>query len=598
MRGAAAERLIAAAQAARQAAHGEKERIYAAACADLGISRATLGRKLKEMTVTTPRKKRSDAGKTALTREEAITISGAIMKSARKNDKRPLFAIGEAVDALRADGKIMAASVDEETGEVRYLSCSAISRAMYQYGVHPEQLLAPAPATQLASLHPNHVWQLDASLCVLYYLKPSADGGNGLNVMPEKEFNKNKPRNLARIASNRVWSYEITDHTSGWIYVEYVMGAESGENLCNTLINAMQERGGADVMHGVPKILFTDPGAANLSAMAKNLCLALGIRQIAHAPGKARATGQVENARNLIQNSFESGLRFRPVRDIDALNEHAAKWRAWYNRDRIHSRHGKTRTDCWLTITEDQLVKAPPVEVCRQMAVFAPKSRQVSIYQTISFEGKEYDVSSVPGVMVHEKLLVTLNPWCKDSVQIVMTGEDGRDTYHVCPVVERSENGYRIDAPVIGESYFRPADTPAQKALQEIETLVSGTESQKEQTASQRKKQIPFDGQFNPFKRAEESYQTAPTYLPRRGTEHTLSAPKVEYPPLTHVEAAKQIKTRIESAGQEWTADKFAWLQQRYPESVPQDQLDNIVAELTSARASHRVPLRVAGGAK
>lgn len=586
MRGAAAERLIAAAQSARMAGHGEKERIYAAACAELGVSRATLLRKIKHMTVTTPRKKRSDAGKTALTRDEARMISAVMMKSARNNNQR-LYAIGQAVDDLRADGKIRAASVDQETGEVRYLSHSAISRALYMYGLHPEQLLAPAPVTELASLHPNHVWQLDASLCVLYYLKPQADGGNGLNIMREEEFNKNKPKNLARVAADRVWSYEITDHASGWIYVEYVMGAESGENLCNTLINAMQERGGTDVMHGVPKILFTDPGAANLSSMARNLCRSLGIRMIAHAPGKARATGQVENARKLIQSNFESGLRFRPVSDLEALNAHAEKWRAWYNRDRIHSRHGKTRTDCWLTITAEHLIKAPPADVCRELAVAAAESRKVSPRLTVSFKGQEYDVSSVPDIMVWGKILVAKNPWRQDAIQAVLTGEDGHETYHVCPVVERGDLGYRVDAAVIGESYSRHADTPAQKALQEIEVLATGTAVPEEQAAFRRKNQVPFGGQFNPFRRAEEAHDAAPTYLPRRGTSHNLAAPTVAFPPLSVVEAAKQIRAKL---GDQWTPDKFQLLQSRWPNGVPADEIDAIAARMAMT------PVRAAGG--
>ena len=129
----------------------------------------------------------------------------------------------------------------------------------------------------MRSEHPNHVWQIDASLCVLYYLKPSAKA-QGLHIMDQGEFYKNKPKNLARVMADRVWSYEITDHTSGWIYVEYVMGAESGENLCSVLINALQERGGPDMLHGVPRILYMDPGSANTSAMTMNLCKSLGMR--------------------------------------------------------------------------------------------------------------------------------------------------------------------------------------------------------------------------------------------------------------------------------------------------------------------------------
>ncbi|MFO6204436.1 integrase, partial [Pseudomonas aeruginosa] len=108
----------------------------------------------------------------------------------------------DAVEALRASKMIRADVIDEDTGEIRPLSISAISRALYSFGVHPQQLLQPAPVSELRSRHPNHVWQIDASLCVLYYLKPGADEhGNGLRVMEHDQFYKNKPKNVARIAS-------------------------------------------------------------------------------------------------------------------------------------------------------------------------------------------------------------------------------------------------------------------------------------------------------------------------------------------------------------------------------------------------------------
>ncbi|OQD07296.1 integrase, partial [Burkholderia cenocepacia] len=306
------ERIVAVAQAARAAGHGKKGAIYNAACRELGLSFTTLMRKLKEATVTTQRKRRVDAGQSSLTRDEAMLISATLIESTRKNGKR-LYTVGDAVEILRSNGMIRAEFLDESTGELRPLSDSAIQRALRMYGVHPDQLLAPAPVTELASLHPNHVWQIDASLCVLYYLKPVADArANGLRVMDHAEFYKNKPKNLARIAADRVWSYEISDHASDWIYTEYVMGAESGENLCSTLINAMQERAGADLLHGVPRILMLDAGSANTASMTRNLCRSLGIELIVHKVGNARATGQVENARNLIERKFEPGLKFTP----------------------------------------------------------------------------------------------------------------------------------------------------------------------------------------------------------------------------------------------------------------------------------------------
>lgn len=591
------EKLVAVALAARKAGHGGKGAIYDAACRDLRMSRATLMKKLKEVAVMAQRKRRSDAGQSALTRDEAMLISAVLMESTRKNGKR-LYSVVDAIETLRANNMIRAEYLDISTGELRSLSESTIHRALRVYGLHPDQLLAPAPVTELASEHPNQVWQIDASLCVLYYLKPSADTrANGLRVMDADEFYKNKPKNVASIAADRVWSYEITDHASGWIYVEYVMGAESGENLCTVLINALQERGGHDLLHGVPKRLFMDPGSAGMAGMTRNLCRSLGIDILAHKAGNARATGQVENARNIIERKFEPGLKFQPVSNLDELNALAKKWRSHFNATATHRRHGMTRSQAWMAIRADQLIKAPSIEVCRELAVATPESRKVSPKLRVSFLGREYDVSTVPGVMVGEKVMVTRNPWRDDAAQVVLVGEDGHEVFHVVSEVQKTEFGFSTDSATIGESYKRHADTPAQTALKDIEQLVTGTDSLAAAEAARKAKALPFGGQLDPYKHIDDA--TLPTYLPRRGTAHDLVAPKLELPPLSHVEAAKQIKPRVESAGGEWTADRFRWLQQRYPAGVPQDQLDTIVAELSGPRAGHQKPLqllRAAGG--
>jgi transposase InsO family protein len=591
------EQLVAVAQAARKAGYGGKGAIYDAACRDLGISNATLQRKLKEVAVMTRRKRRSDAGHSALTREEAMVISAALMESTRKQGKR-LYSVADAIETLRANGMIRAEYMDTSTGELRPLSESTVHRALRLYGLHPDQLLAPAPVTELASEHPNHVWQIDASLCVLYYLKPSADARtNGLRVMDHAEFYKNKPKNVARIAADRVWSYEITDHTSDWIYVEYVMGAESGENLCSVLINAMQERGGADLLHGVPRILMLDAGSANTAAMTRNLCRSLGIELEVHKVGNARATGQVENSRNIIERKFEPGLKFQPVASLDELNALAKKWRMHFNATAVHRRHKRTRSQVWMAIRADQLIKAPSIEVCRELAVATPESRKVTPKLRVSFQGREYDVSTVPGVMVGEKVMVTRNPWRDDAAQVVLVGEDGHEVFHVVSEVQKNEFGFSTDAACIGENYKRHADTPAQTALKQIEQLVTGTDSQAAAEAARKAKALPFGGRLDPYKHIDDA--TLPTYMPRRGTAHDLVAPQVELPRLSHVEAAKQLKPRVVAAGGEWKQEHFKWLVQRYSDGVPQEQLDAIVAELSRPRTGEHKPLqglRAAGG--
>jgi hypothetical protein len=572
------------------APHSQKTALCRAAAEELGLSLATVYRKLKEITVSRSRKRRSDACTSKLTKHEALTISAAIIESARRNDKQ-LYSLEDVVEALRSSGLIEAGRIDATTGEFFPMSTSAIRRAMINYRLHPDLLLAPAPVTELVSQHPNHVWQIDASLCVLYYLKPSGDlQSNGLQVMDRAEFYKNKPKNLARIASDRVWSYEITDHYTGWIYVEYVMRAESSENVTSVLINAMQERGGADMLHGVPRILMMDPGSANTSAMTKNLCRSLCIRMIVHAPGAARVTGQVENARNLIERKFEAGLRFHPVADIDELNALAKKWRSHFNAAKVHSRHKKTRTELWMTIRQDQLVKAPAVEVCRALAVADPVSRKVSPKLRISYEGREYSVAVVPNVMVDEKVMVTRNPWRDDAVQVHVTDDKGLEVFYVAPVIETDLAGFEIDGAVIGEAFRRHAETPAQISRKAAARLAMGADTEDEVKTARKEKRIPFNGELKPYQHIADAQ--LPDFMPRRGTQHDLVAPTIETPPLNVIQIAKRLKPEFA----DWSSHHLTWLNQHYPAGAKEEQLQ-AVADALRAFLSPRPALTVVGGA-
>ncbi|RNM02623.1 DDE-type integrase/transposase/recombinase [Dickeya undicola] len=578
------QRLVSIAAAADAAGHGEKESIYRAACEELQMSRATLLKKLKAVRVGKPRKQRSDTGKTALTRDEMLTISGAWLASPRPGNGKKGYSLEDIVEGLRTNGLIVAGRVDTESGEFFPLSVDAISRALRQHRMHPEQLRAPAPALELASLHPNHVWQLDASICVLYYLKNPAKkvkGDTGLRVMSAAEFNKNKPRNLDRIVNDRVWSFEITDHTTGWIYVEYRFGGESAVNFLEVMINAMQERGSADVLHGVPRILFTDPGSALVSASLLNMCRSMGIRTIQHKAHNARATGSVEKARDIIERKFEGGLRFLRVEDIDELNRLARLWRMKFNRTAEHSRHGMTRTDAWLRITEEQLIKAPAPEICRELAISAPEERTVTVKLRVPFRGREYDVSGIPDIYVGDKILVARNPWSDDQARVVTVNDDddGFESFHVIHAVQKDELWqYSTSAPVIGQEYRQLPQTVTQNNRDKVEQHTYGTASKEETDTAKKDKALPFGGRFNPYLDIERDDH--PTYLPRRGQASEVRGPRIEQRPLTHVEAAKILRERFTERGQKWTAEHFRLMASRWPDGVPEDQLDEIATSL------------------
>ena len=583
------KRLVQVHQAALAAPRGGKQAVYTAACTELGMSAATLHRQLGKITVKPERKKRSDAGAVSLTREEAIAISAVLMVSQRKTSKR-LMSIGHAAAVLRANGEIRAERVDPVTGEIAPLSDTAIARALRHYNLHPDQLNRPTPAVELKSLHPNHVWQVDASLCVLYYLNARTQAESGLQVMERDKFYKNKPANLKRIEADRVWSYELTCHFSSAIYVQYVMGAESGSNLAECFIAATQKREG-DPFHGVPFILMMDMGSANTSGLFTNLARRLQVKTIAHAPGNARATGQVEKSRDLIERSFESGLRLRPVADLAELNAQAQRWARWFNATKVHSRHGKTRYDQWMTITADQLRVAPSVEVCQALLTETPELRKVNDTLTVKFKGREFDVRGVPNVMVGEKLNITVNPWVQDAAMVVDTDADGNEVLHSIPLLSRDDAGFREDANVIGEDWARPADTQLEANRKEVERFAMDASTDAEAEAKRRAKATPFGGRIDPGKVIEQAPER--TFMPRRGTDlapatttsHSLTAPRV----LNGFEAAAELRRMGLDMTREITANLRAW----YPEGVPETEMVDLYARLT-VRTSLRV---VTGGA-
>ncbi len=111
------ERLKAVENQAEAMERGARSAYLKQQAQELGISLATLYRKLEAVSVKPTRKRRSDAGKTELKQEEAKLISAVLVEAMRRNGKR-LMSVRQAVEMLRANGKIEAARIDGETGEV------------------------------------------------------------------------------------------------------------------------------------------------------------------------------------------------------------------------------------------------------------------------------------------------------------------------------------------------------------------------------------------------------------------------------------------------------------------------------------------------
>lgn len=581
------------------AQHGEKRGIVEGLARTLGVSVATAHRRLSHITSSVkPRKRRSDAGNLALSRPEAIKIA-ALVEETRRLTRTGALTIEEAVEILRANGQIEAARVNTSTGEYQALSVSSVCRALRHYGLHRDQLAASAPAARLSSPHPNHLWQIDASVSRQFYL---AD--DGTRVMPQAEFYRGKPGNFQRIADRRLWRYVTTDHASGCLEVFYVLGAESSANLLSSLMHAMTLRPDG-TMHGIPQRLMMDPGSAVTAGTTRNFLTACDIELIVNEVGNARAKGQVENAHYLVETHFEAALKLRaPVTSLEEINTLAQQWSRAFNATRIHTRTGMTRRDGWLRIRPEQLVVAPSLDILRQLAMTAPKACTVRDCM-IRFKGAVYDVRNIPGLVNGQRVMVVVNALAAgDSVRVLMPGQDDNQPVHyIAPRIGTNEWGFLDTAAQVGTEFKAPPQSPAEAARAELDRVAMEVRTDAEVAAARKAKKLAFGGTVDPMKHLREA-QIAPA-LPRAGTAAQVAAPivaeqriepepvRAALAPLGHVDAAMRLKPLVERAGHTWTADMYARTVQRWPNGLPIDDVESWAVELA---VQPRGGLRVVGG--
>ncbi|GBL46241.1 phage transposase [Sulfuriferula multivorans] len=545
----------------------------------LGVSRPTCYRWLKDF-VLNGRKRRADAGSLALPEGEAQVISTYLAEGYRKNAKK-LVSVDRALSDLRVNGLIRADAVDEQTGEVRALCASTVHRALRSYGLHPEQIRRATPHVSLMTEHPNELWQVDASVCVVFYLP---QGGAMIEEIDQAVHYKNKPENIKGIEQCRVIRYVGTDHCSGTVRWRYYPHSETGEHTVRFVAWMMgRERPASDPFHGRPKHLMVDPGATS-AGLVKRFCQRMGISLIVNKAHNPRAKGQVECANNLVECEFEGGLKNRraDIRSIDQLNTLAEQYQIWWNATAIHTRHHETRFGNWTRISAAQLIKTPAEVILLELATNEPVERKVQGDMTVEFKGQRWEVTSVPGVMVGEKLRVHWHPFIDNTAMAVI--EDAEGEQHVALTqVTTNANGFPSNARRIGEYRARP-DTRLETNRKMLARIATGEAVlDTAEKLRNRKDYIPMQGRVNPYKQAEEADLL--DYLPKRSTELAINRPVFVAPLLTHTQAA----LRLVRSGVAMSPERNALLRQWYADGIPEDELNMIALRLNEQDGDGRM---------
>lgn len=585
-----------------RAPHGTKGAVIDRAAREMGVSCNTVHRLLGQLTAhDSGRRTRRDAGQRAVSREELEIIAAALLGTFRKTGNR-IMTFDGAVQMLRCNGVISTE-----------LSAARLATVLAEHGLHPDQLTRPSPSAPQRSLHPNHVWQVDASVCVAYYL---SNATGALQVMDEKKFYKNKPSNVSRIQEERLIRYTAADHYEHELLTRYYLGSECAKHLGDFLIWCFAPKGDEHIVHGVPFIMEMDMGSANTSAPVRNMLERLHVRTIIHERHNSRANGSVEKAHHLVEIHFESLLRFKHVESLEDLNAKALEWSNTFCATRLHSRYQRTRHDLWLTITPDQLRIAPPAEVMRQLLTTHPVDRRVSNELTVPFKGREYDVRYVPGVMAGRHVQVVTNPYRMPAIDVAYTEADtGAIAWLTVEPNRRNEAGFLESAAVKGEelraahrgTLEKNRDAVLLRAYDGPHIPLDGTTKEKVAAAelAAEKGALVLGGLVDPFKRAAETQ--LPAYLPKRGVPLEAEARKVEVARLNVVEACSRIRAGLERIGLAEAYDPktvFPWVQQRWgDEGMPEDQVEAVCAQLAQNCVKNTQPapgeataLRAVGG--
>lgn len=565
--------------------NGDRGRIVARLAETLNRSLNTTYQYLKKYGAWESGKKpRKGKGETCVPEALCRKIAGLVICGDRANGKRPMC-IKDAVKRWEANGEGIA---DPETGEVTMPSVETISRAMRRYGCHPNQLRVASPSVRMRTEYPNRIWQADASVCVLYRIR----GTGNIGLMKEESYNEKKPENLIKIRNTRIVRYIVVDHCSGNFYLRYEQAAgEDAKGFLDTLIDAITDRGPQDVMHGVPEILYTDPGPGPASSLVTGFCGQMGITPAQHVPGRARATGSVEKCQDIVECKFESRLRFLEVPDVAQLQALADRWRRYFCATAIHTRTKKTRNDVWLSIPAEKL-RTAEADVMHSIAAWGEVRCQVKDDFTISADTRthygvrRYDLRELGyhGLQVRDSVSVRLNPYKAPSIIAVIEKPDGERVSFEVPPMQFDGAGFDLGAPAFGEGFKAMPKTRAEKNLEAIKKEAYGVQSVEEADKMRRAGKPAYAG-IDIMADVKE----APVYLKKAGTPLPLEEKKADVPPMKRLSFALMMRREHPDVWRDDNTDECAeWLRTRYPDTVPGNEIEAVIERMREKFAPKR----------
>jgi hypothetical protein len=465
-----------------------RARIVESYAADAGVSKQALYARLRASGYSSGRTKRSDAGKRRLpVNNEQLDKIARIMLESESRKYGVMLPAYRAIEIAEdpANAIIQPGTVHPHTLQ-RYLRSVAASKT---------DLATPTPHTRMRSLYPNHVHQVDASVCAQWYLKPDNSIGTQTPLLDCGYKNKpGKPRAIKR--------WIVTDHYSGAFFVWYTEG-ETTRDVLQVLYAAWATKDFAESItrahlgpddtgfenrfpfHGLPDLLVSDQVGCLKSTIATKVFADLGVNVWKPLPGNSRAKGSVEGMMARWEADFETGLRIESATSLDQLNAWALRRATIVNATRIHTRTNATRTEVWLRdLRADKLREVPDFPLYKSLVSFPTQTRHVNGDGTFTVAPPPQlrELYSEPFTYRHPDsrvygTTIEVRISFYDYPRITATSRRFNEAVDLMPI-RIDAAGFPEFAATWGESFTSAAHTPTQRKVAELEqiSLTAGPE--------------------------------------------------------------------------------------------------------------------------
>jgi hypothetical protein len=552
-----------------RAVNGEKDLVMKKYETMTGKTPRALYRIAKRHGYESGRKERNDKGLSAINKDQATYVA-SLMEITKREIKGQIMPVNVALDIAEERGII-------ERGVVSANRMRAILR---HYGMDKKTVSTPQPRIMMRSLYPNHVHVFDASICIQYYLKD----GKGLGIMDERKFYKNKPQNY-KATKEHIIRYILVDHYSHEIYVKYYVAAgENKETVFDFLLSSWGPKNADKYpFRGTPEFMLMDAGSANICKPMKHFIDGMGIRTPENMPHNPSRQGSAEVAQNIVETHFECKLGIQPAYSIEELNIWALDWATWYNATQKHSRHGLTRTQCWLKITKEQLRELPERDLLTALFATPSDSRKITPQYTISYKpagknygAKIYSLRHLPDIAPGRNVTIMLRPLIWPEIGVLW-----KEIEYAIKPLDIENAGFAQEAAIIGQEYKGVSESPAQRFKKEALNLAYGEAGKKDQSA--------FPGSPIMGNMAE---RITHDFIPRKGIPHQITKKDMLAREIPVIEAIRRLSTKIGPVSMVMNQQ----IRSAYGTSIPENEAARIISEIKETGTFSMPLIAEAGG--